>query len=145
MSVQGKPPAMRPGGEPDSPAAMRPGGLRGVSPQDDIPRSSRAWGCPPRSPGAGATLTRVHLSSYPHESGTPRPQNFAPPRSWTGSSTHGRVYVRSSYFPDFMSARAVTYGCVLHRNCLYAFSEVLVGFAWGRGHQVAKGRRSGRA
>ena len=29
------------------------GGLRGVSPQDDIPKSSRAWGCPPRSPGAG--------------------------------------------------------------------------------------------
>jgi len=29
-------------------------------------------GCPPRSPGAGVTLTRVHLSSYPHESGTPQ-------------------------------------------------------------------------
>lgn len=67
----------------------------------------------PFPPGAGATLTRVHLSSYPHESGTPRPQNFSPPRSWTGNSTRGRVYVRSPYFPDFMSARAVTYGCVL--------------------------------
>ena len=36
----------------DSPAAMRRG-LRGVSPQDDIPKSSRAWGCPPRPPGGG--------------------------------------------------------------------------------------------
>src|SRR5689334_13127866 len=45
----------------------------------------------------------------------PRPQNFAPPRSWIRSSTHGRVYVRSPYFPDFLSARAVTYGYVLQR------------------------------
>jgi len=28
LSVQGKPPAMRPGREPDSPAAMRPGSSR---------------------------------------------------------------------------------------------------------------------
>ena len=38
----------------------------------------------------------------------PSPQNFAPPRSWTGSSTHGRVYVRSPCSDSRGARRAMT-------------------------------------
>ena len=65
----------------DSPAAMRRGSSR-RKPAGRYPEVLPRMGLPAPSPGSGATPTRVHLSSYPHESGTPRPQNFAPPRSW---------------------------------------------------------------
>ena len=94
-------------------------GLRGVSPQDDLPKASRAWGCPPPSPGGGPR-SPVHTSvcTLTNRAGSARRASL---RRDPGPGTRhtGRVYVRSPYFPDFMSARAVANGCVLHRNCLH--------------------------
>ena len=84
------------------------GGLRGVSPQDDIPKSSAhgaARSVPrrrgPRSPVYTSVRTLTNRAR-------PSPQNFAPPRSWTGSSTHGRVYVRSPCSDSRGARRAMT-------------------------------------
>ena len=80
-------------------------GLRGVSPQDDLPKASRAWGCPPPSPGGRVRFTCAHLSSYLHEPGTPRPRTSLRRDPGPGTRHTGPVYVRSPDFPDFMSAR----------------------------------------
>ena len=106
------------------------GGLRGVSPQDDLPKASRAWGCPPPSPGGRVRFTCAHLSSYLHEPGHAAPQNFAPPRSWTGNSTH-RPRIRSvsglsglhvGEGPSPMDVSSIATACT-------AISGVLVGLA----------------
>jgi hypothetical protein len=91
---------------------MRPGSSR-RKPAGRFPEVLPRMGPPAPFPRGGGHVHPCTRQCVPPRIGHARPRNFAPPRSWTGNSTHGPVYVRSPYFPDFMSARAVTYECVL--------------------------------